>query len=158
MEIIEIKYDKNEIIKSSPAYEICYKCSACAKFCPITANVSKYDIENSFIVQLFSADKPEALNDVWMCCSCEKCVAICPQDADPTHVFTNLKEKSYKEKLAPKVIYSLVTQLLNTGCAFDVGAAINRRRKALDLKELAVNEKVVKELQTIANKVGLKGE
>ena len=158
MEIVEIKYDKNEIIKSSTAYEMCFKCSACSKFCPITANVSKYDLENSFIVQLFSADKPEALNDVWMCCSCEKCVAVCPQDADPTHVFTNLKEKSYRENLAPKVIYSLVTQLLKTGYAFEVGAAINRRRKSMNLQELAINDQIVNDLQKIANKVGLKGE
>lgn len=154
MEVLRVKYEKNEIIKKNKAIEVCFKCSTCSKFCPVTQHVAKYNLEDSFITQLFQAEKPEALNDVWMCCACEKCVITCPQDTNPTEVFTNLKEKSYQEGLAPPIIYRLVKQLLQEGTVYSLKLT-NMSRKRAGLKEVKKNEKAVKELNILAEKVGL---
>ena len=154
MEVLRIKYEKDKITKKSKAIEVCFKCSTCSKFCPVTQHVAKYNLEDSFITQLFQAEKPEALNDVWMCCACEKCVITCPQDANPTEVFTNLKEKSYQEGLAPSIIYRLVKQLLQEGTVYSLKLT-NMTRKRAGVKEVKKNEKAVKELNVLAEKVGL---
>lgn len=154
MEVLRIKYEKNEITKKNKAIEVCFKCSTCSKFCPVTLHVAKYNLEDSFITQLFQAEKPEASNDVWMCCACEKCVITCPQDANPTEVFTNLKEKSYQEGLAPPIIYRLVKQLLQEGTVYSLKFT-NMIRKRAEVKEVKKNEKAVKELNVLAEKVGL---
>ena len=154
MEVLRVKYEKNEITKKNKATEVCFKCSTCSKFCPVTLHVAKYNLEDSFITQLFQAEKPEALNDVWMCCACEKCVITCPQDANPTEVFTNLKEKSYQEGLAPSIIYRLVKQLLQEGTVYSLKLT-NMSRKRAGVNEVRKNEKAVKELNILAEKVGL---
>ncbi len=154
MEVLRIKYEKNEITKKNKVIEVCFKCSTCSKFCPVTQHVAKYNLEDSFITQLFQTEKPEALNDVWMCCACEKCVITCPQDANPTEVFTNLKEKSYQEGLAPPIIYRLVKQLLQEGTVYSLKLT-NISRKRAGVNEVRKNEKAVKELNILAEKVGL---
>src|SRR5690554_5434282 len=154
MEVIKLKYDKNEILKKDKSIEVCFKCSTCSKFCPVTQFVDRYNLEDSFVTQLFEAEKPEALHDVWMCCACEKCVITCPQDTNPTDVFTNLKEKAYQEGLAPAIVYRLVEQLLNDNIVYSLKFA-NMARKRLGLKELVKNEKTNKELKIIAQKTGL---
>jgi heterodisulfide reductase subunit C len=160
MEVIRIKYDKDEVVKTVHTSEICYKCSACSKYCPITMYVEKYNLENSFIVHLFAGMGPEewkqCAKDVWMCSACEKCVSICPQDGDPTHVFNNLKQKSYRDGLAPDSIYGLVNSLLDTSWAYLINPALNRNRAKLGLKDLAPNKNVAGELQTLAKEAGLK--
>lgn len=155
MEVIRINYDKNEIIKRSKASEICFKCSACSKFCVVTKYIEKYDQEHSFIVHLFSADRSEALKDVWMCCVCEKCAFVCPQDSDPCHVFNNLKELSYKEGFAPEQIYKLTNQLLDSTGVYPINNAVNHARTKIGLKEIVINEKVKDEINIIAKKTGL---
>lgn len=156
MEVIRIKYDKDEITKKTKEVEVCFKCSACSIFCPITLNVEKYDLENAFIAQLFKGDNPDILNDVWMCCACEKCIVVCPQDADPTEVFTNLKQLSYQEGSAPEIIYGLVKQVVNTGSAYEISKSTNAQRKKLNLSEIEPNEAVAKELKIIADHTALK--
>jgi len=154
MKVLRVKYEKNEITKKNKAIEVCFKCSTCSKFCPVTMHVAEYNLEDSFITQLFEAEKPEVLNDVWMCCACEKCVITCPQDANPTEVFTNLKEKSYQEGLAPSIVYRLVEQLLQESTVYSIKFA-NMIRKRAGLKEVKKNEKAVKELNVLAEKTGL---
>ncbi len=154
MKVLRVKYERNEITKKNKAIEVCFKCSTCSKFCPVTLHVAKYNLEDSFITQLFEAEKPEVENDVWMCCACEKCVITCPQDANPTQVFTNLKEKSYREGLAPLIIYRLVKQLLQEGTVYSLKLT-NMIRKRAGVKEIKKSEKAVKELNVLAEKVGL---
>lgn len=158
MEIVKIKYDKDDIIKKSPEVEICFKCSACALFCPATMNVVRYNLEDAFISELFGAEESTTLKDVWMCSNCEKCILVCPQDAEPAEVFTNLKQLSYQKGLAPDSVYALVKQVLNSGMAYDVGAKVNSDRNKLGLSELSANENVSKELKIIAEKTALKTE
>ncbi len=154
MKVLRVKYERNEITKKNKAIEVCFKCSTCSKFCPVTLHVAKYNLEDSFITQLFEAEKPEVENDVWMCCACEKCVITCPQDTNPTQVFTNLKEKSYREGLAPLIIYRLVKQLLQEGTVYSLKLT-NMIRKRAGVKEIKKSEKAVKELNVLAEKVGL---
>jgi heterodisulfide reductase subunit C len=155
MKVLRLKYEKNEILEKNKAIEVCFKCSTCSKFCPITQNVKKYNLENSFITQLFEAEKPEALNDVWMCCACEKCVISCPQDTNPTEAFTNLKEKSYQEGYAPEMVYRLVDQLLQEGTVYGIKFT-NLARKRAGLKDMEKNEKSMQEINILAEKTGLK--
>ncbi len=154
MKVLRLKYEKNEIIEKNKEIEVCFKCSTCSKFCPITKNVKKYNLEDSFVTQIFEAEKPEALNDVWMCCVCEKCVITCPQDTNPTDAFTNLKEKSYQEGFAPQIIYRLVEQLLQEGTVYSLKFT-NLARKRAGLKEIEKNEKSIEELNILAQKTGL---
>ncbi len=158
MEVIRIKYDKDEIIEKNPEVAVCFKCSACALFCPVTMNVSRYNIEDAFISQLYGAEESTTLKDVWMCSNCEKCIMVCPQDAEPAEVFTNLKQLSYQRGLAPSSVYALAKQVLNTGIAYETGAKVNADRKKIGLKELSANENVIKELRIIAERTAFKTE
>lgn len=157
MEIVRVRYDKDSVTETKKTSEICYMCSACSLFCPITLFVPKYDIKDSFIVKLF-LDKnnwKERANDVWMCCCCEKCLMVCPQDGDPVHVFNNLKQMSYREGLAPASIYGLVKQLLQTGWAYQISPATNRARTKLGLAEIADKADVAEKLKKLADKTKL---
>jgi heterodisulfide reductase subunit C len=156
MEVIRIKYSKDDIIKQSNEVDVCFKCSACATFCPATMYVKKYNITDAFISQLFGAEEDEALTDVWMCCNCEKCIMVCPQDAEPAEVFNNLKRLSYEKGRAPPGVYSLIKQVLNTGMVYDVSAKVNADRKKINLKELTMNEAIANDLKKIAENTGLK--
>ncbi len=160
MEVIRIKYDKDEVTKTVHTSEICYKCSACSKYCPITMYVEKYNLENSFIVHLFTGMEPDvwkhSAKDVWMCSACEKCISICPQDGDPTHVFNNLKQKSYREGLAPDSIYGVVNALLDTSWVYMINQPVNRARAKFGLKEIAPKKEVAEDLQKLAKEAGLK--
>jgi len=158
MEVIRIKYNKDEIIKQHDEVDVCFKCSACGKFCPATKNVSRYNIVDGFISQLFGATEEDALRDVWMCCACEKCIMLCPQDAEPAEVFNYIKRLSYLKGKAPESVYALARQILKTGMAYDIGAKLNADRKKFNLKELSINDKVSKELNIIAEKTALKTE
>ena len=155
MEVLRLKYEKNEIFKKDEAIEVCFKCSTCSKFCPITQNVKKYNLENSFVTHLFGAEREVALHDVWMCCACEKCVVTCPQDTNPTDVFTNLKEISYRDGYAPEAVYRLVEQLLQEGTAYALKFT-NLARKRAGLKEIEKNDKSVGEINKLAEKTGLR--
>lgn len=154
MKVLRLKYEKNEILEKHKAIEVCFKCSTCSKFCPITQYVKKYNLEDSFITQLFETEKTEALNDVWMCCACEKCVITCPQDTNPTDAFTNLKEKSYREGYAPDIVYRLIEQLLQEGTVYNIKFT-NMARKRAGLQEIENNGKSVQELNILAEKTGL---
>jgi heterodisulfide reductase subunit C len=160
MEVIKIEYDKDNIISKKHTSEVCFKCSACSKYCPITLYVDKYNIEDSFIIHLFTSGDEEIwkhrAKDVWMCSACEKCVNVCPQDRDPTMVFNNLKQRSYQEGLAPENIYGLVDLLLKTGMAYPVTALVNKKRTSLGLSELKENSKTVQDLEAMAKAAGLK--
>ncbi len=156
MEIIKIKYEKDEIVGRHATSEVCFKCSACSKFCPITLHVPTYSMEDSFIVHLYRAERERALRDVWMCCSCEKCLNVCPQDGVPPHVFVDLKETSYKAGFAPDSVYGLVAQLLNAGSAYVVSVSTNKGREKLGLKEIKANDAVTSDLKKLAAKTGLK--
>ena len=157
MEVLRLKYEKNEILKKDKAIEVCFKCSTCSKFCPITQNVKKYNLENSFVTHLFETEKEVALNDVWMCCACEKCLITCPQDTNPTDAFTNLKEISYREGHAPETVYRLVDQLLQEGTVYALKFT-NLARKRAGMKGIEKNEKSVEEINKLAEKTGLKGK
>lgn len=154
MKLLKVNY-KN-MIKDAEACDMCFKCSSCSKFCPVSANVGKYDIENSYVVSLFTGEKDETLKDVWMCCACEKCQLVCALDANPPKVFANLKELSYKEGYAPESIYGVITRILNTGIAMIISSAVNRTRIKIGLNEITVNEGIVKDLKILAEKTGLK--
>ncbi|NVM46253.1 MAG: 4Fe-4S dicluster domain-containing protein [Candidatus Lokiarchaeota archaeon] len=158
MEIIKIKYNKDNIIKQSEEVQRCFKCSACSIFCPVTLNVSRYTLEDAFISQLYGSEESTALKDVWMCCNCEKCIMSCPQDGEPAEVFINLKQLSYQRGLAPDSVYALAKQVLNTGIAYETGAKVNADRKKMGLKELSANENVSKELRIIAERTAFKTE
>ncbi|HOF03360.1 MAG TPA: hypothetical protein PLT58_05335 [Atribacterota bacterium] len=154
MKVLRLKFEKNNILKRDKSIEVCFKCSTCSKFCPITQNVKKYNLENSFVTHLFEAEEHEALRDVWMCCACEKCVITCPQDTNPTEAFTNLKEKSYELGYAPEIVYRLIEQLLAEGTVYGIKFS-NLTRKRAGLKDIEKNEKSVKELNLLAEKTGL---
>jgi len=91
-----------------------------------------------------------------MCCACEKCINVCPQDGDPTHVFNNLKQLSYKEGLAPESVYGLVKQLLQTAWAYPLSSAVNRGRTKLGLNELSDKKEVADQLKKLADIADLK--
>lgn len=154
MRVLRLQYEKNEILNKNKAIEVCFKCSVCSRFCPITQYSKKYNLENSFVTHLFEAEKSVALNDVWMCCACEKCVITCPQNTNPTDAFTNLKEKSYREGYAPEIVYRLMEQLLQEGTVYNIKFA-NTARKRVGLAEIEKNDKAVEELNILADKIGL---
>ncbi len=154
MEIKKINYQ--DVLKGSEQSDKCFKCSSCSKVCPITSYVKRYNIENSYVVNLYSFDNEDVLRDVWLCCVCEQCYLVCALEADPPHVFNNLKEQSYKQGLAPDSVYGVTKRIVDTGNALIINSSVNRARSKVGLGDIVLTDTVADEIKVLANKTGLK--
>jgi len=84
----------------------CYQCGKCSGGCPLAAEM---DVPPSSILRLlqlgFSELDDTALGalSIWLCLTCETCVARCPQEVDLPRVMDFLRQESVRRgRIHPK--------------------------------------------------------
>ena len=81
--------------------EKCYQCGKCSAGCPVA---DEMDLPPSLVMRMLQTNRPE--NDekilrsktIWLCLTCEMCIARCPMSIDIPKVMDFLREKSRTEK------------------------------------------------------------
>jgi len=109
----------------------CYQCGKCSAGCPLAGEM---DYAPNQIIRMLQLGFPElekkALGSlcIWLCLTCETCVARCPKEVDLPKIMDFLRQESLKRGLAhpeAKNIIAFHKAFLDpvkyTGRAFEVG-------------------------------------
>jgi len=109
----------------------CYQCGKCSAGCPLAGEM---DYAPNQIIRLLQLGIPElekkALGSlsIWLCLTCETCVARCPKEVDLPKIMDFLRQESLKRGLAhpeAKNIIAFHKAFLDpvkyTGRAYEVG-------------------------------------
>jgi heterodisulfide reductase subunit C len=109
----------------------CYQCGKCSAGCPLS---SEMDYPPSQILRLLQLGMPEfdekALrsHSIWLCLTCEMCVARCPKEVDLPKVMEFLREESFRRGMVnPKAKDILafhkafLDAIRHTGRLYEVG-------------------------------------
>ncbi len=109
----------------------CYQCGKCTAGCVLA---SAMDYPPSYIMRLLQTgdtgnyQKVLSSGAIWICLSCENCVARCPQEVDIPHVMDYLREESRHEgcinpEARPVVAFhrSFLDSVKYTGRLYEVG-------------------------------------
>lgn len=89
----------------------CYQCGKCTAGCVLAADM---DLAPSFIMRLLQTGNGHndrrvlESNAIWLCLSCENCVARCPMEIDLPAIMDYLRERSRKEGLINEKAKSVV--------------------------------------------------
>ncbi len=75
----------------------CYQCGKCTAGCPLAEEM---DYPPSYLLRMLQAESP-SLDDqvlrslsIWLCLTCEMCVARCPQEVDLPRIMDALRQES----------------------------------------------------------------
>ncbi|GAB4308949.1 MAG: hypothetical protein Kow0069_07620 [Promethearchaeota archaeon] len=138
----------------------CYQCNVCTTECPVanTVGPDKYNPRRNILLamsgldyMIFGADADNF--NVWGCTVCDTCDEKCPQKIELTAVFQLLKQVSVARGEAPSAILGQAKTVLEHGKAIPLMAAIERRRKAMNLPEPP--RVAVEEVKTLLEAAGL---
>lgn len=81
----------------------CYQCQKCTAGCPV---VPWTDIGPARLVELLLAGREEevlASNRLWLCLHCGTCAARCPNGVDIGEITAELKQKAWRQQIAPPI-------------------------------------------------------
>lgn len=75
----------------------CYQCGKCTAGCPLAEEM---DFPPSYLLRMLQAESP-SLDDqvlrslsIWLCLTCEMCLARCPQEVDLPRIMDALRQES----------------------------------------------------------------
>lgn len=118
--------------------ETCEKCDNCVKACPIM------EIDKTFkINDIFFEENPE----IWKCCSCFLCEAVCPNKLSVREELFKKRRKEGKEAL-PKRIQKYHDNIMKQGFALPIEELQQHVMKKLGLSEINL-EKIKRSLEKI---------
>lgn len=78
----------------------CYQCGKCSAGCPLA---SEMDITPSQLLHMLQLEMPEWEEkilrslSIWLCLTCETCIARCPQEVDLPKIMDYLRGQSLKQ-------------------------------------------------------------
>jgi len=132
----------------------CYQCARCLDVCPVSRVTNQRYNPRALILNSFLGFKGaifgQASNfNLWGCTQCDTCDEICPQKIELTEIFTVLKNMSVKTGENPEYYTTQASTIFDNGKAIPMQAAIERRRKELDLP--AIEPPNVEEIQNLLN-------
>lgn len=159
----------DEIIKAGgEKILLCIQCGTCTGSCP-SGRRTAYRTRQVIRKALMGL-KDDVLSgkDIWLCSTCYTCQERCPRGIEVTNVIILLRNLAVRNGYMLSSHRDVSLKLLKTGHAVPIDEQHKQLRKKLGLSELPPtahsNPWVVKEIQTIANKmgfdklVGFKGE
>jgi heterodisulfide reductase subunit C len=132
----------------------CYQCSRCTEICPVSKVTNQRYNPRALILNSFLGFKgaifgQESNFNLWGCTQCDTCDEICPQKIELTEIFTVLKNMSVKTGENPEYYTTQASTIFDNGKAIPMQAAIERRRKELDLP--AIEPPNLEEIQNLLN-------
>ena len=105
----------------------CYQCGKCSAGCPMASETA---LRPHDVMRLVVQDRREELlasESIWLCLTCETCVARCPNECDPARTIDALREIASAQDpgSAPKAVSafhrSFLDQVRLTGRLFELG-------------------------------------
>jgi heterodisulfide reductase subunit C2 len=87
---------------SGVAFDRCYQCLTCTLGCPMARYMDYHPDEIVRMVQLGLRDAVLGCSTIWICASCEACVARCPNDVNIPHLMDVLHQTALREGIKPR--------------------------------------------------------
>jgi len=87
---------------SRAGLERCYQCHTCSLSCPVAFAMDYLPNQIIRMVQLGLKEQVLSSSTIWLCATCETCVARCPYDVDVLRVMDTLREMALEEKVEGK--------------------------------------------------------
>lgn len=87
---------------SGTALDRCYQCFTCSLSCPVAFAMDYFPNQIIRMVQLGLKDEVLKCSTIWLCATCETCVARCPNEVDVLRVMDTLREMSLQENVEGK--------------------------------------------------------
>jgi heterodisulfide reductase subunit C len=81
---------------------LCYQCLTCTLGCPMARYMDYHPDEIVRMVQLGLRDAVLGCSTIWICASCEACVARCPNDVNIPHLMDVLHQTALREGIKPR--------------------------------------------------------
>lgn len=139
MSVINFEF-RNEVLKHNASLSYCYQCSTCSGGCPVALITNgKYNprkiIEEAILGlqdKLIESQEPNP----WLCCTCQKCVELCPQKVELTEIFSLVKHKCFHKGKIPEAFAAQAQAVLENGIAIPYSNAILARREKLKLPQI----------------------
>ena len=88
--------------ESGVAFDRCYQCLTCTLGCPMARYMDYHPDEIVRMVQLGLRDAVLGCSTIWICASCEACVARCPNDVNIPHLMDVLHQTALREGIKPR--------------------------------------------------------
>jgi heterodisulfide reductase subunit C len=108
--------------------EMCIQCGSCGGSCPSAADMDHSPRQLFAMIRAGLRDDVLSSNTPWICVSCYSCMVRCPQEIGITDVMYTLKnislrEKRYKESVAPDFSVTFIDLVENYGRSYELGLA-----------------------------------
>lgn len=84
---------------SGAGLERCYQCHTCSLSCPVAFAMDYLPNQIIRMVQLGLKEQVLSSSTIWLCATCETCVARCPNDVDVLRVMDTLREMALEQKV-----------------------------------------------------------
>jgi len=87
---------------SGAGIERCYQCHTCSLSCPVAFAMDYLPNQIIRMVQFGLKEQLLSSSTIWLCATCETCVARCPNDVDVLRVMDTLREMALEEHVEGK--------------------------------------------------------
>jgi heterodisulfide reductase subunit C len=87
---------------SGTTLDRCYQCFTCSLSCPVSFAMDYLPNQIIRMVQLGLKQQALSCSTIWLCATCETCVARCPNEVDVLRVMDTLREMALREGVEGK--------------------------------------------------------
>ncbi len=98
----DLSFAKQVREESGVDFNRCYQCLTCSLSCPVSFAMDFYPNQIIRLVQLGLKDAVLKSSTIWLCASCESCVARCPNEIDIPKLMDTLHQIALREGVTPK--------------------------------------------------------
>jgi heterodisulfide reductase subunit C len=88
--------------ESGVAFDRCYQCLTCTLGCPMARYMDYPPNELVRMVQFGLKKEVFGCSAIWICASCESCIARCPNDVNVPHLMDVLHQMALREGIKPR--------------------------------------------------------
>ena len=146
---------RKELSKLGEGFSVnyCYQCGTCSGGCPALRYTKIYN-PRRIIENVLLGFKEETLKDpvLWLCTMCHACLEACPQGVQVSEILVILRNLATEMGNYPEHLNAEVNALMEFGLINPGSAAIQRRRKQLELPD--VPKPNVENIKKVAEQAG----